>query len=207
MPKVELLNMQGTPVGEIDLCDHIFGIEPNEHVMHLAVVAQRANQRQGTSATKGRSDVRGGGRKPWRQKGTGRARAGTIRSPLWRGGGVVFGPQPRDYSKKLPRKVKRLALCSALSSKVNTKQLVVIDEIIIPEIKTKEIVAFLGSLNVQRKALIVIEGSDRNVQLSARNIEGVKTARADALNIYDILAYDTVIFSKMAVSKLEEVLS
>ncbi|MCL1916940.1 MAG: 50S ribosomal protein L4 [Peptococcaceae bacterium] len=207
MPKLEVLNMQGTPVGNIDLSDRIFGITPNIPVMHQTVTAQRANLRQGTSSTKTRSQVRGGGRKPWRQKGTGRARAGTIRSPLWRSGGIVFGPHPRDYSQKLPRKVRRLALCSALSSKVEAQKMIVIDDIALPQIKTKEMIGFLDNLNVTAKVLIILEGANPNVQLSARNIQGVKTARADALNTLDILDSDTLIFSKTAVSRLEEVLS
>jgi large subunit ribosomal protein L4 len=207
MPKLEVLNMQGTPVGDINLSEKIFGIVPNTHVMHLAVKAQRANLRQGTSSTKTRSQVRGGGRKPWRQKGTGRARAGTIRSPIWRGGGIVFGPHPRDYTQKLPRKVKRLALCSALSSKVEARKIIVIDDITLPQIKTKEMAEFLQNLNVAAKTLIILEGANPNVLLSARNIQGVKTARADALNTLDILDSDTLIFSKTAVGRLEEVLS
>jgi large subunit ribosomal protein L4 len=206
MPKLEVLNMQGTPVGEIDLNDKIFGITPNTHVMHQAVTAQRANQRQGTSSTKTRSQVRGGGRKPWRQKGTGRARAGTIRSPIFRGGGVIFGPHPRDYSQNLPRKVKRLALCSALSSKVGESKMIVIDDISLPEIKTKEFVNFLNNINVSAKALIVLEGANPNVRYSANNIQGVKTTRADSLNTLDILTSDTLVFSKTAVTRLEEVL-
>lgn len=207
MPKLEVVNMEGAPVGDIDLSDQIFGIVSNVHVLHQAVKAQRANLRQGTSNTKTRSQVRGGGRKPWRQKGTGRARAGTIRSPLWRGGGIVFGPHPRDYSQKLPRRIKRLALCSALSSKVEERRMIVVDDITLPQIKTKEVVGFLNNLNISAKALIILEGANPNVLLSARNIQGVKTARADALNTMDILDSDTIIFSKTAVSRLEEVLS
>lgn len=206
MPKVQVVNMQGSPVGEMELNEQIFGIEPNVHVMHSAVVAQLANARVGTHSTLGRSEVRGGGRKPWRQKGTGRARAGTIRSPLWRGGGIIFGPKPRDYSKKLPKKVKRLALCSALSSKVNDQSLIVVDQISFEQPKTKEMVKLLEALKVNRKALLVIDGNDKNVLYSARNIEGVLTARADALNIVDLLKYDFVVFSKAAVMKTEEVL-
>lgn len=206
MPKVQVVNMQGSPVGEMELNEQIFGIEPNVHVMHSAVVAQLANARVGTHSTLGRSEVRGGGRKPWRQKGTGRARAGTIRSPLWRGGGIIFGPKPRDYSKKLPKKVKRLALCSALSSKVNDQSLIIVDQISFEQPKTKEMVKLLEALKVNRKALLVIDGNDKNVLYSARNIEGVLTARADALNIVDLLKYDFVVFSKAAVMKTEEVL-
>lgn len=207
MPKVQVVDMQGSPVGEMELSEQIFGIEPNVHVMHSAVVTQLANARLGTHSTLGRSEVRGGGRKPWRQKGTGRARAGTIRSPLWRGGGIVFGPKPRDYSKKLPKKVKRLALCSALSSKVIENSLIVVDQISFAQPKTKDMVKFLETMKVNKKALVVMEGNDKNVQFSARNIQGVLTARADALNVYDLLKYDVVIFSKAAVMKTEEVLS
>ncbi|NLI94045.1 MAG: 50S ribosomal protein L4 [Peptococcaceae bacterium] len=206
MPKVQVVNMQGAPVGEIELNEQIFGIEPNVHVMHSAVVAQLANARVGTHSTLGRSEVRGGGRKPWRQKGTGRARAGTIRSPLWRGGGIVFGPKPRDYSKKLPKKVKRLALCSALSSKVMDNNLIVVDQISFENPKTKEMVQLLQALNVNKKALLVVENNDTNAMISARNIEGVLTARAEALNVVDLLKHDFVVFSKAAVMKTEEVL-
>ena len=207
MPKVQVVNMQGSPVGELELSEQIFGIEPNISVMHSAVVAQQANARVGTSSTLGRSEVRGGGRKPWRQKGTGRARAGTIRSPLWRGGGIVFGPKPRDYSKKLPKKVKRLALCSALSSKVNENSLIVVDQMSFDTPKTKDMVKFLEALKADKKALIVLESNDKNIQFSARNIQGVITARADSLNIVDILKHDVVVFTKAAVTRTEEVLS
>ncbi|RJE48125.1 MULTISPECIES: 50S ribosomal protein L4 [unclassified Dehalobacter] len=208
MPKVQVVNMQGSPVGEMELNETIFGIEPNTHVMHSAVVAQLANARVGTHSTLGRSEVRGGGRKPWKQKGTGRARAGTIRSPLWRGGGIVFGPKPRDYSKKLPKKVKRLALCSALSSKVIDNSLIVIDQISFEQPKTKEMVKLLEALKIDKKALLVVENNDdNNVLVSARNIQGVLTSRADALNVVDLLKYDFVIFTKAAVMKTEEVLS
>lgn len=207
MPKVQVVNMQGTPVGEIDLNEEIFGIEPNVPVMHSAVVAQLANARVGTHSTLGRSEVRGGGRKPWRQKGTGRARAGTIRSPLWRGGGIIFGPKPRDYRKKLPKKVKRLALCSALSAKVNENNLIVVDQINFEKPKTKDMVKFLEALKINNKAMLVLENNDRNVQFSARNIQGLITARADGLNIVDLLKYDVIVFTKAAVAKTEEVLS
>ena len=207
MPKVQVVNMQGAPVGEMELNEQIFGIEPNIPVMHAAVVAQRANARVGTHSTLGRSEFRGGGRKPWRQKGTGRARAGTIRSPLWRGGGVIFGPKPRDYSKKLPKKVKRLALCSALSSKVKENNLVVVDQISFDQPKTKEMVKLLQTLKIGKKALFVLDETDQNIQLSARNIQGVLTTRSDTLNVVDLLKYDTVVFSKSSVAKTEEVLS
>lgn len=205
MPKVQVVNMQGAPVGEIELSEMIYGIEPNVSVMHSVVVAQLANARVGTSSTLGRSEVRGGGRKPWRQKGTGRARAGTIRSPLWRGGGVVFGPKPRDYSKKVPKKVKRLALCSALSSKVNENNLIVVDDLKFDAPKTKDMVKFLEAIKVNSKALVVTEGSNKNVQLSARNIQGVKTASAESINVVDLLKHDVLVISKQAVIKTEEV--
>jgi len=207
MPKVQVVNMQGTPVGEMELNEQIFGIEPNVPVMHSAVVAQMANARIGTHSTLVRSEVRGGGRKPWRQKGTGRARAGTIRSPLWRGGGIVFGPKPRDYRKNLPKKVKRLALCSALSSKINENSLIVVDQISFEKPKTKEMVKLLEAIKVNKKALIVIEKEDANALVSARNIQGVLTARAEALNVVDLLKHDFVVFSKAAVMKAEEVLN
>jgi len=206
MPKVQVVDMQGAPVGEMELSEQIFGIEPNVHVMHSAMVTQLANARVGTSSTLGRSEVRGGGRKPWKQKGTGRARAGTIRSPLWRGGGIVFGPKPRDYSKKLPRKVKRLALCSALSSKVKENNLIIVEQISFEKPKTKDMVQLLNTLKINKKALVVMEDSNPNLLLSARNIEGVLTTRADSLNIIDLLKYDVVVFSKSAVIKTEEVL-
>ncbi|ADY54759.1 LSU ribosomal protein L4P [Syntrophobotulus glycolicus DSM 8271] len=205
MPKVQVVNMQGSPVGEIELNERIFGVTPNIGVMHSVVVAQMANARVGTHSTLGRSEVRGGGRKPWRQKGTGRARAGTIRSPLWRGGGIVFGPKPRDYSKKVPKKVKRLALCSALSSKVNESNLIVVDDLKFDAPKTKDMVKFLEAIKVDRKALVVTEGSDKNVQLSARNIQGVKTASAESINVVDLLKHDVLVISKQAVIKAEEV--
>ncbi|UWG97918.1 50S ribosomal protein L4 [Dehalobacter sp. DCM] len=208
MPKVQVVNMQGSPVEEIELNELIFGIEPNNSVMHSAVVAQLANARVGTQSALTRSEVRGGGRKPWRQKGTGRARAGTIRSPLWRGGGIVFAPKPRDYSKKLPKKVKRLALCSALSSKVIDNSLIVVDQISFEKPKTKEMVKMLEALKVSKKAMVVLEGCDENnVMTSARNIEGVIISRADTLNVVDLLKYDYVVFTKAAVMKTEEVLS
>jgi len=207
MPKVQVVNMQGTPVGEIDLNEEIFGIKPNVPVMHSAVIAQLANARVGTHATLGRSEVRGGGRKPWRQKGTGRARAGTIRSPLWRGGGIVFGPKPRDYRKKLPKKVRKLALCSALSTKVNENNLIVIEQINFEKPKTKDMVKLLEALKINNKAMLVLENNDQNVQFSARNIQGLITARADGLNIVDLLKYDVIVFTKAAVAKTEEVLS
>ena len=175
MANVAVYNMDGKEVGTIDLKDEVFGVEVNEHVVHMAVVQYLANQRQGTQSTKTRAEVRGGGRKPWRQKGTGRARQGSTRSPQWTGGGVVFAPKPRDYSFKLNKKVKRLALQSALTSKVNDNKIIVLDDLKLDAIKTKDMVKVLGNINAE-KALIVMDGSNTNVMLSARNIPDVKTA-------------------------------
>jgi len=196
--------MNGGNVGSIELNDAIFGIEANEHVMHLAVVQYLANQRQGTQSAKTRAEVRGGGRKPWRQKGTGRARQGSTRSPQWTGGGVVFAPKPRDYSFKLNRKVKRLALQSALSCKVAENKMIVLDELTLNEIKTKEMVKVLENIKCG-KALIVMDGSNKNVMLSARNIPDVKTASVNTINVYDLLKYNTLVVTKDAVAKIEEV--
>ena len=193
MANVAVLNMAGAQVGTIELNDAIFGIEANEHVMHLAVVQYLANQRQGTQSTKTRAEVRGGGRKPYRQKGTGRARQGSIRSPQWVGGGVVFAPKPRDYSFKLNKKVKRLALQSALSTKVT-----------LSEVKTKEMVKVLGNIKCDN-ALIVMDGSNENVMLSARNIPTVKTASVNTINVYDLLKYNNLVVTKEAVEKIQEV--
>ena len=204
MANVAVINMNGENVGSIELNDAIFGIEANEHVMHLAVVQYLANQRQGTQSAKTRAEVRGGGRKPWRQKGTGRARQGSTRSPQWTGGGVVFAPKPRSYSFKLNKKVKRLALQSALSSKVAENKIIVLDELTLPEIKTKEMAKVLGNIKCG-KALIVMNGSNTNVMLSARNIPDVKTASVNTINVYDILKYNTLVVTKEAVAKIEEV--
>jgi len=173
MPKVQVVNMQGSPVGELELNEYVFGIEPNVHVMHQAVVAQLASQRRGTHSTLLRGEVSGGGRKPWRQKGTGRARAGSIRSPLWRGGAIIFGPKPREYGFKLPKKVRRLALRSALSSKVNEQKLIVLEDLSLNEAKTREMVKVLKALNATKKALIVTDEYIETVERSARNIPGV----------------------------------
>jgi len=205
MPKVALLNVSGSEVGEIELNDAIFGIEPNEHVLNQAVLLQRASLRRGTHKVKGRSEVRGGGRKPWKQKGTGRARQGSIRSPQWKGGGVVFGPTPRSYTFKLPKKVRRLAIKSALSAKVIDNDLIVLDALTLSTPKTKEFAAILNNLKVERKALIVAPSYDDNVALSARNIPGVKFVAADGINVLDVLLYDKLIITKDAVQKVEEV--
>jgi len=199
--------MSGEQTGEIEVSDNVFNIEINEHVMYEAVKAYMANQRQGNQSVKTRSEVRGGGRKPWRQKGTGRARAGTIRSPLWKGGGVVFAPKQRDYSKKLPKKVKRLAMKSAFSSKALNDEMVVLDELKLDNIKTKSMVDILSNLNVDKKALIVTGDNDKTVYYSARNIKGVKTTNVNTLNVYDILNYDKFIITKDALKKVEEVYS
>lgn len=204
MANVKVLNMSGQEVGTIDLNDAIFGIEANEHVMHLSVVQYLANKRQGTQCTKTRAEVRGGGRKPWRQKGNGRARQGSIRSPQWVGGGVVFAPKPRDYSFKLNRKVKRLALQSALSTKVFDGKIIVMDELKLDEVKTKAMVKVLENIKVNN-ALICMDGSNTNVMLSARNIPNIKTAGVNTINVYDLLKYDTFVVTKEAVAKIEEV--
>lgn len=204
MANVKVFNMSGSEVGSIELNDSIFAVEVNESVMHQAVVQYLANQRQGTQSALTRSEVRGGGRKPWRQKGTGRARQGSIRSPQWTGGGVVFAPKPRDYSFKLNKKVKRLALKSALTTKVNENKLVVIDQIALDEIKTKTMANVLKAVNVN-KALVVLEDDNKNAVLSARNIPTVKTAQVSTINVYDILKYDSLVLTKSVVEKIEEV--
>ncbi len=204
MANVKVFNMSGSEVGSIELNDSIFAVEVNTHVMHQAVVQYLANQRQGTQSALTRAEVRGGGRKPWRQKGTGRARQGSIRSPQWTGGGVVFAPKPRDYSFKLNKKVKRLALKSALTTKVNENKLVVIDELKLNEIKTKEMANVLKNINVN-KALVVLEDDNKNAVLSARNIPAIKTAQVSTINVYDILKYDSLVVTKSVVEKIEEV--
>jgi large subunit ribosomal protein L4 len=207
MPKVALYNVSGAQVGEIELSDAVFGIEPNQYVLHDAVVMQQASQRQGTHKTKGRSEVRGGGRKPWKQKGTGRARQGSIRSPQWVGGGVVFGPTPRSYAYKLPKKVRRLAIKSALSSKVLGNEIVVLDQLVMDQPKTRDFINILSNLKVSRKALIVAASYDQNLALSARNIPGVKFVAADGINVLDVVGHDQLIITKDAVAKVEEVLA
>ncbi|MCI8804899.1 MAG: 50S ribosomal protein L4 [Clostridiales bacterium] len=204
MANVKVLNMSGSEVGSIELNDNIFAVEVNEHVMHQAVVQYLANQRQGTKGTKTRSEVRGGGRKPWRQKGTGHARQGSIRAPQWTGGGVVFAPKARDYSFKLNKKVKRLALKSALTTKVNENKLIVLENLNLEQIKTKEMQNVLNNIEVS-KALVVLEDGNKNAILSARNIPDVKTASVNTINVYDILKYDTFVVTKQAVEKIQEV--
>ncbi|MEF3303365.1 50S ribosomal protein L4 [Paenibacillus sp. GYB003] len=207
MPKVALFNVSGAQVGEVELAESVFGIEPNKYVVHSAVVLQQASQRLGTHKTKGRSEVRGGGRKPWKQKGTGRARQGSIRSPQWKGGGVVFGPTPRSYGFKLPKKVRRLAIKSVLSSKVIDSEIIVLDQLSLAAPKTKEFAAILNNLKVERKALVVTGSYDDNVALSTRNIPGVKFVSAEGINVLDVLAHDKLIMTKDAVQKVEEVLA
>ena len=204
MANVNVYNIEGKEVGTIELNDAVFGVEVNEHLMHMAVVQQLANKRQGTQKAKTRSEVSGGGRKPWRQKGTGHARQGSTRAPQWTGGGVVFAPTPRDYSFKLNKKEKRAALKSALSSRVQDNKFIVIDEMNFGEIKTKNFQNMLNNLSVA-KALVVIEEGNTNAVLSARNIADVKTAGTNTINVYDILKYNTVIVTKAAVEAIEEV--
>lgn len=204
MPKVPVLNMEGKQVGEIELVDSIFGVEPNQHVIHEAVKMQLASMRRGTHDVKNRSEVRGGGRKPWRQKGTGRARQGSVRAPQWVGGGTVFGPTPRSYAYKLPKKVRRLALKSALSAKVKDNAIIVLDVLNFDSPKTKEMVRVLGNVNAAKKALVVgLEGG--NAELSARNIPGVKFVSATGINVYDLLNHESLVITKDAVAKVEEV--
>ncbi|ALS26175.1 50S ribosomal protein L4 [Paenibacillus cisolokensis] len=207
MPKVAVFNVSGSQVGEVELSDAVFGIQPNVHVLHSAVVLQQAAERQGTHKTKGRSEVRGGGRKPWKQKGTGRARQGSIRAPQWVGGGTVFGPTPRSYGFKLPKKVRRLAIKSALSSKVIDNEIIVLDQLTMAQPKTKEFSAILNNLKADRKALVVTAEYNDNVALSARNIPGVKFVAADGINVLDVLAHDKLIITKEAVEKVQEVLA
>ncbi len=207
MPKVALYNQSGSQVGDVELNDSVFGIEPNEHVLHDAVVMQQASRRQGTHAVKNRSAVAGGGRKPWRQKGTGRARQGSIRSPQWVGGGVVFGPTPRSYGYKLPKKVRRLALQSALSSKVNENSLVVLEGLAFDAPKTKEVVKVLDALNVSEKVLIVTADKDDVVTKSANNLPNAKVLTVSGLNVLDLLTHDKLIITKDAADKAGEVLA
>ena len=204
MANVSVYNMEGKEVGTLELNDAVFGVEVNEHLVHLAVVAQLANKRQGTQKAKTRSEVSGGGRKPWRQKGTGHARQGSTRAPQWTGGGVVFAPKPRDYSFKMNKKEKRAALCSALSSKVAESQIIVLDEFKLDEIKTKKFVEVMNNLKAS-KALVVLEGENKNVVLSGRNIPTVKVTATNEINTYDVLKYETLVVTKAAVEKLEEV--
>ena len=204
MANVSVYNIEGKEVGSIELNDAVFGVEVNEHLVHMAVVNQLANNRQGTQSAKTRSEVSGGGRKPWRQKGTGHARQGSTRSPQWTGGGVVFAPKPRDYSFKMNKKEKRIALLSALSSKVAESKIVVLDEFKLDEIKTKKFVEVMNNLKVEN-ALVVLEGENKNVVPSGRNIPSVKVTATNEINTYDVLKYETLVVTKAAVEKLEEV--
>ena len=204
MANVSVLNMEGKEVGTIELNDAVFGVEVNEHLLHMAVVQHLANKRQGTQKAKTRSEVRGGGKKPWRQKGTGHARQGSTRAPQWTGGGVVFAPVPRDYSFKMNKKEKRGALKSALTSRVNENKLIVVDELKLDAIKTKDFVTVMNNLKAD-KALVVLDGENQNVVLSARNIPDVQTASVNTINVYDILKYNTLVLTKEAVAKIEEV--
>ena len=204
MANVSVYNMEGKEVGTLELNDAVFGVEVNEHLVHLAVVAQLANKRQGTQKAKTRSEVSGGGRKPWRQKGTGHARQGSTRSPQWKGGGVVFAPTPRDYTIRLNKKEKRAALKSALTSRVQDNKFIVVDEFKFDEIKTKKFQNVMDNLKVS-KALVVLGDNDQNTVLSARNIADVKTSQVGTINVYDILKYNTVVATKAAVASIEEV--
>ena len=205
MPNLSVVNMEGTKVGTIDLSDSIFGIEPNAAVMHHMVVNYLANQRQGTQSALTRAEVSGGGKKPWRQKGTGRARQGSTRAPQWTHGGIVFAPKPRDYRFSVNKKVRRLAMKSAFSSKAKENEIIVVDSITMDEYKTKTIVAMLNAIGAEKKALIVLPAVDSKVIKSANNIPGVKTAQVNTLNVYDILNADKLVIVKDAVSKIEEV--
>jgi len=204
MANVSVYNIEGKEVGKIDLNDAVFGVEINENLVHMAVVSQLANNRQGTQSAKTRSEVSGGGRKPWRQKGTGHARQGSTRSPQWTGGGVVFAPKPRDYSFKMNKKEKKLALLSALTSKVVDNKIIVLDAFELAEVKTKKFAEVMSNLKVD-KALVVVEGENKNVVLSGRNIPSVKVSATNEINTYDVLKYDTLVVTKAAVEKLEEV--
>ena len=204
MANVAVYNIEGKEVGTMELNDAVFGVEVNEHLVHMAVVNQLANKRQGTQKAKTRSEVSGGGRKPWRQKGTGHASQGSTRSPQWTGGGVVFAPTPRDYSFKMNKKEKRAALKSALTAKVEENKFIVIDEIALSEIKTKSIANMLKGLDVS-KALVVLEDGNVNAEISARNIADVKTAKTNTINVFDVLKYNTVVATKAAVQAIEEV--
>ncbi len=205
MPKVALYNVSGQQVGDIELNDTVFGVEVNQHVLYEVVKNQLANKRQGTQSVKTRAEVRGGGRKPWRQKGTGRARQGSIRAPQWTGGGVVFAPKPRDYSYTIPKKVRKLAMKSALSSKVEENKIIVLDELNLTQPKTKDMISILKNINSSKKALIVMDDKNDNVVKSANNIQGVQTTLVNTLSVYDILKYDSFIITKDAVKKVEEV--
>ena len=205
MPKVDVYNMQGKKVSDVELSEAVFGIEPNENIVHSALVNYLANQRQGTQSTKTRAEVRGGGKKPWRQKGTGRARQGSIRAPQWIKGGIALGPKPRSYKYTVNKKERQLAVKSVLSSKVLENELVVVDSLPLKDIKTKEMVKALSNLKVEGKALIMLPEKNENVQKSARNIDGVKTTLVETINVYDLLKYNKLVVTEDTVKKLEEV--
>ena len=205
MPKVDVYDIKGKKVSDIELADSVFGIEPNENIVHAVLVNYLANQRQGTQSTKTRAEVRGGGKKPWRQKGTGRARQGSIRAPQWIKGGIALGPKPRSYKYTVNKKEKRLAIKSVLSSKVIEKELTVVDKLVLKEIKTKSMVKALTALKVEGKTLIIVPEKNTNVVMSARNIEGVKTITANNINVFDLLKYNNLILPVDTVKKLEEV--
>lgn len=207
MPKVALYNIEGNQIGDIELKDEVFAVEISNAVMHETVKNFLANQRQGTQSTKTRTEVRGGGAKPWKQKGTGRARQGSIRAPQWKGGGVALGPKPRDYRYSLNKKTRRLALKSALTTKVNENQIMVIDSLAMAEIKTKAFVKILENLKIEKKAFFVTGAKEANLIASANNVPGIKTAVVDTINTYDILTHDMLVIEKSAVIKLEEVYS
>jgi len=206
MPKVAVYNLEGQTVGEIELSDVVFGAPVNEALLHQAVVTYLANQRQGTASTKTRGEVRGGGRKPWRQKGTGRARQGSIRAPHWVGGGVVFGPKPREYRLAMPKKARRAALRSALSAKAREGNLIVLESLVLPEPKTKLMAGVLRRLSAERKPLILLAERNRNVELSTRNLPGAATMQATDVNVYAVLSHEKLVLTKDAVAKLEEAL-
>lgn len=206
MPKVSVYNVEGEAVGELELSDAVFGAAVNETLLHQAVVTYLHNQRRGTASTKTRGEVRGGGRKPWRQKGTGRARHGSIRSPIWVGGGVTFGPKPREFRRSMPKKARRAAMRSALSAKVKDGSIVVVDDMQLAEPKTKAMAAILERFEAARKPLIVLAERNRNVELSARNLPGANTARVEDVNVYQVLAHEKLVVTKDAIAKLEEAL-
>ena len=207
MPKVNVFNLSGDKVEEITLAEEIFGIEPNEHAVYEAVKNILANRRQGTQSAKTRAEVKGGGKKPWRQKGTGRARQGSIRAPQWTGGGIVFAPKPRDYSYRIPKKVRRLALKSVLSSKVETEDMIVLDALVMEEASTKKAVEILKNIDAKEKAIVLVADGSETVRKSFRNISKVATLALGEINVYDLLKYDTVVLTKEAVKKIEEVYS
>lgn len=206
MPKVSVVSQTGSAVGDIELNDAIFGIEPNQAVLFEAIVQQQASLRQGNHKVKTRAEVAGGGRKPWRQKGTGRARQGSIRSPQWRGGGIVFGPSPRSYSYKMPKKVRRLALLSALSTKVAAQELIVLDNLAFEAPKTKSFVKVLEDLSITKKALFVTADLEESVALSAQNLQGISVVAASGINVLDLVGHDQLVMTKAAIEKVEEVL-